>query len=110
MVTTRKDTCELQTPTVGEARMIEACDKFCALDGKKITLPLLMGNMAYGFNQEQMKDICTVEDGITLDHTELAECRFKRRPTPIASSMVDGYISRNGYGGRGCEGGSEAAM
>ena len=61
METTRKDTCELQTPTVGEAKMVEACDKFCATDGKQLSLPLLLGNTAYGFNQAAMADICTVE-------------------------------------------------
>ena len=79
METTRKDTCELQTPEVNEEKMVEACDKFCSTDGKQLSLPLLLGNTAYGFNQEAMEDICIVEGGITLDKAELAECRSDRR-------------------------------
>ena len=95
METTKKDTCELQTPTVGEAKMVEACDKFCATDGKQLSLPLLLGNMAYGFNQAQMADICTVEDGITLDKTELTECRFKRSGLYRIQKQTAKFIAAN---------------
>ena len=95
METTKKDTCELQTPTVGEAKMVEACDKFCATDGKQLSLPLLLGNMAYGFNQAQMADICTVEDGITLDKTELAQCRYKRSGLYKIQKQTAKFIAAN---------------
>jgi len=95
METTKKDTCELQTPTVNEAKMVEACDKFCATDGKQLSLPLLLGNMAYGFNQAQMADICTVEDGITLDKTELTECRFKRSGLYRIQKQTAKFIAAN---------------
>ena len=95
METTRKDTCELQTPEINEEKMVEACDKFCSTDGKQLSLPLLLGNVAYGFNLAQMAEICTVEDGITLDNTELAECRFKRSGLYRIETQTAKFIAAN---------------
>jgi hypothetical protein len=76
MATTKKDTCELQSPQVDEDKMNEYCEKFCATDGKPYSLPLLLGNTAYGFNLEQMSDICSSVGSVDMDR--LAECRRKR--------------------------------
>jgi len=56
---TEQDLCHLQSPAFDDAKMAEYCEAFCATAGLTSGLPLQLGAEQYGFNLDEMTEVCS---------------------------------------------------
>mmetsp|Transcript_14534 Transcript_14534/g.25555 ORF Transcript_14534/g.25555 Transcript_14534/m.25555 type:complete len:890 (+) Transcript_14534:85-2754(+) len=76
----KRDLCGDQDPAVTNDKMQDQCSAFCAIGGLPLGLPLLMGSESFGFNKDQMEDICLNTKGDSfLEHDRALynECKEK---------------------------------
>jgi len=73
--------CKHHQPPMMDADFVQQCEAFCAIDGKQLGLPLVMGTTTFGFGFTDMRDLCVGgtrdSDVMRFNDSDIGYCRSR---------------------------------